>query len=54
MVYAIVGGMFARVMRYRWNPKTISKHEKMLYPPFGTSLTHRLVTEDAQKDVTIS
>jgi acetyltransferase-like isoleucine patch superfamily enzyme len=32
--YAIVGGVPARVIRYRWDPATIERHEALLY---GTS-----------------
>ncbi len=31
--YAIVGGIPARVMRFRWDVDTILAHEEMLYPP---------------------
>jgi acetyltransferase-like isoleucine patch superfamily enzyme len=30
--YAIVGGIPARVLRYRWDAETISRHEAILYP----------------------
>ena len=30
--YAIVGGVPARVIRYRWDPATIQRHEALLYP----------------------
>ena len=29
--YSIVGGVPAKVMRYRWNSETIKQHEKILY-----------------------
>lgn len=31
--YAIVGGVPARVIRFRWDVDTILAHEEMLYPP---------------------
>ena len=30
--YAIVGGVPAHVLRYRWDAETISRHEAILYP----------------------
>ena len=30
--YAIVGGMPARVIRFRWDVETILEHEKTIYP----------------------
>lgn len=39
--YAIVGGVPARVLRYRWDTETILEHEKFLYP-----LEQRLSRED--------
>ena len=35
--YAIVGGVPARLIRYRWDPQTIQRHEALLYPPHGLS-----------------
>lgn len=31
--YAVVGGVPARVIKFRWDVDTILKHEEMLYPP---------------------
>jgi acetyltransferase-like isoleucine patch superfamily enzyme len=30
--YAIVGGVPARILKYRWPPATILEHERLLYP----------------------
>ncbi len=42
--YAIVGGVPARVLRFRWNVETILRHEVLLYPP-----EERLSREDLAK-----
>jgi maltose O-acetyltransferase len=39
--YAIVGGVPARVIRYRWDPETIKRHEELLY---STSLRPERLT----------
>jgi acetyltransferase-like isoleucine patch superfamily enzyme len=31
--YSIVGGVPARLIRYRWSPKEIHEHELVVYPP---------------------
>jgi acetyltransferase-like isoleucine patch superfamily enzyme len=31
--YAIVGGVPAKLIRYRWTPEEIKKHEVIAYPP---------------------
>lgn len=31
--YVIVGGVPAKIIKYRWNPEEIIKHEEILYPP---------------------
>lgn len=31
--YAIVGGVPAKIIKYRWSPAEIMKHEVMVYPP---------------------
>ena len=30
--YAVVGGVPAKLLKYRWEPEVILKHEEMLYP----------------------
>ena len=30
--YAIVGGVPARLIKYRWDPETVKRHEALLYP----------------------
>lgn len=42
--YSIVGGVPARVLRFRWDVATILKHEEELYPP-----ENRLLQEELER-----
>lgn len=48
--YAIVGGVPARIIRFRWDIDTILAHEKFLYPPEKRILREKL--EDWQNQAT--
>jgi acetyltransferase-like isoleucine patch superfamily enzyme len=44
--YAIVGGVPAKIIRFRWNVEGILKHEQMLYAP-----EERLTREELEKNL---
>jgi acetyltransferase-like isoleucine patch superfamily enzyme len=46
--YAIVGGVPARIIRYRWDVDTIIEHEKSLYSPEKRYMREKL-TADRRK-----
>ena len=47
--YAIVGGVPARVLRFRWDVETILRHEAALYPP-ARRLSREQLQEAANHD----
>ena len=44
--YAIVGGVPAKILRFRWNVEGIVEHEQMLYTP-----QERLTREELEKNL---
>jgi len=48
--YAIVAGVPARVVKYRWDIDTILRHEEMLYPPQRRLCRESLLASQARQD----
>lgn len=45
--YAVVGGVPAKVLRFRWSPDEILVHEALLYPPARRLPRSALITDSA-------